>query len=125
VLKGCIVTLDALGCQTEVVEKVVAQGGDYVLAVKDNQKNLSQAVIEFFATAEAFDFRNIDVQKRVWIDKDHGRLETRRAAFVADVSWMDKPMREDWKKLAAVGMNRGQGQCRPSLLHCQLRGQNR
>jgi len=104
VLKGCIVTLDALGCQTEVAEKIVAQGGDYVLAVKDNQKNLSEAIVEFFATAEAFDFRNLDVQKRVWVDKDHGRLETRRAVWVADVSWMDKPMREAWKKLGAVGM---------------------
>jgi predicted transposase YbfD/YdcC len=100
VLKGCIVTMDALRCQTDVAAKIVAQGGDYVLAVKDNQKNLSQAVIEFFTTAEALDFRHIEVQKRIWIDKDHGRLETRQAAFVTDVSWMNKPMREDWKKLA-------------------------
>jgi len=104
VLKGCIVTMDALGCQTEVAERIVAQGGDYVLAVKDNQKHLSQAVVEFFATAEALDYRHIDVQKRDWIDKDHGRLETRRATFVTDVSWLDKSMRENWKKLAAVGM---------------------
>jgi len=104
VLKGCIVTMDALGCQTDVAGKIVAQGGDYVLAVKDNQKTLSQAIVEFFATAEALDFRHIDVQKRDWIDKDHGRLETRRAVLVTDVSWMDKPMREGWKKLAAVGM---------------------
>lgn len=104
VLKKCLVTMDALGCQKDVVEKIVAQGGDYVLGVKDNQKNLSEAVVEFFATAEAFDFRHIDVQKRVWVEKDHGRLETRRAAFVADVSWMDKPMRDGWKKLGAVGM---------------------
>lgn len=104
VLKGCIVTMDALGCQTDVVEKIVARGGDYVLAVKDNQKNLSQAVVEFFSTAEAFDFRHINVQKRDWVEKDHGRLETRRAAFVSDVSWMDKSMRESWKKLGAVGM---------------------
>lgn len=104
VLKGCIVTMDALGCQTEVAEKIVAQGGDYVLAVKDNQKNLAEAIVEFFETAEAHDFRHIDVQQRVWVEKDHGRLETRRAAFVTDVSWMDKSMRETWKKLAAVGM---------------------
>jgi len=104
VLKGCIVTMDALGCQTEVAEKIIAQGGDYVLAVKDNQKNLSQAIVEFFDTAAAFDFRNIDVQKRTSVEKNHGRIETRRAVFVADVSWMDKPMREGWKKLAAVGM---------------------
>lgn len=104
VLKGCIVTIDALGCQTEIAKKIVDQGGDYVLAVKDNQKNLSQAVVEFFDTAEAFDYRNVVVQKSVSVEKNHGRIETRRAALVADVSWMDKPMREHWKKLAAVGM---------------------
>ena len=104
VLKGCIVTMDALGCQTEIAEKIVAQGGDYVLAVKDNQKPLAEAVVEFFDTAQAFDFRNIDVQKRTVVEKDHGRIETRRALFVPDVSWMDKPMRDGWKKLGAVGM---------------------
>src|ERR1035437_5495865 len=116
VLKGCIVTMDALGCQTEVVEKIVTQGGDYVLAVKDNQKNLSQAIVEFFDTAIAFDFRHIAVQKCTSVEKNHGRIETRRAVFVPDVSWMDRPMREGWKKLAAVGMieseqksNRGKG----------------
>lgn len=104
VLKGCIVTIDALGCQTDVAEKIVAQGGDYVLAVKDNQKNLSEAIVEFFDTAETLDFRNIDVQKRTTVEKNHGRIETRRAVFVHNVSWMDKPMRDGWKKLAAVGM---------------------
>jgi predicted transposase YbfD/YdcC len=103
-LKGCIVTLDALGCQTEVAEQIIARGGDYVLAVKDNQKHLSEAIVEFFTTAEEFDFRHIDVQKRVIDEKDHGRLETRRAALVTDVSWMDKSMRTHWKKLGGVGM---------------------
>ena len=96
--------MDALGCQTAVAEKIVAQGGDYVLAVKDNQKNLSEAIIEFFDIAETLDFRNIDVQKRTTVEKNHGRIETRRAVFVPDVSWMDKPMRDGWKKLAAVGL---------------------
>jgi len=104
VLKGCIVTMDALGCQTDIAEKIVAQGGDYVLAVKDNQKTLSEGIVEFFATAEALDFRNIDVQQRTTVEKDHGRIETRRAVFVPDVSWMDRPVREGWKKLGGVGM---------------------
>ena len=104
VLKGCIVTMDALGCQTEIAEKIVAQGGDYVLAVKNNQKNLSQAIVEFFDTAEAFAFLNIDVEKRTMAEKNHGRIETRRAVFVRDVSWMDAPMRADWKALAGVGL---------------------
>ena len=104
VLKGCIVTMDALGCQTGIAEKIVVQGGDYVLAVKDNQKHLAEAVLEFFDTAEAENYRNIAVQRRTVVEKDHGRIETRRAVFVPDVSWMDKPMRASWKQLAAVGM---------------------
>ncbi len=104
VLKGCIVTIDALGCQTAIAKKIVDRGGDYVLALKDNQKNLSQAVVAFFDTAEAFDYDNVVVQKSVSVEKNHGRIETRRAALVSDVSWMDKPMREHWQTLAAVGM---------------------
>jgi predicted transposase YbfD/YdcC len=102
-LKGCIVTMDALGCQTDIAEKITAQGAEYVLAVKDNQKSLSDHIVEFFETAEAFDWHNITAQKRVWTEKDHGRLETRRAALVTDVSWMDKSVRQKWAKLGAVG----------------------
>jgi len=64
VLKGCIVTMDALGCQTDVAERVVAQGGDYVLAVRTPEAPIA-GHRRVFATAEAFEFRYIDVQKRV------------------------------------------------------------
>jgi predicted transposase YbfD/YdcC len=104
VLKGCIVTRDALGCQTAIAEKIVSQGGDYVWAVKDNQGNLSAAMVDFFATAEALNDRSIDGQQQVWTEKDHGRLETRRATLVVDVSWMDQAMREDWEHLGGVGI---------------------
>jgi predicted transposase YbfD/YdcC len=104
VLKGCIVTMDALGCQTDVAEKIIARGGDYVLAVKDNQKNLSEAIVEFFDTARALDFRNIGVQQCTSVEKGHGRLETRRASLVTELSWMDKALRAKWKKLGGVGL---------------------
>lgn len=104
VLKGCIVTMDALGCQTDVAEKIIAQGGEYVLAVKDNQKNLSEVIVEFFDTARAFDFRNVQVQQGTTVEKDHGRLETRRASRVTELSWMDKALRANWKKLGGVGL---------------------
>jgi predicted transposase YbfD/YdcC len=103
-LKGCIVTLDALGCQTDIAAQIVDQGGDYVLAVKDNQKTLAQALTEFFDTAEALDYGRIPVQKRVSVEKNHGRIETRRITFVPDVSWMDASLRDHWKGLSAVGM---------------------
>jgi predicted transposase YbfD/YdcC len=60
--------------------------------------------LSIFDTAIAFDFRHIAVQKCTSVEKNHGRIETRRAVFVPDVSWRDKPMREGGKKLAAVGM---------------------
>jgi predicted transposase YbfD/YdcC len=104
VLKGCIVTMDALGCQRDIAERIVKRGGDYVLAVKDNQKHLSEAIVDFFDTAESLAFRNIAVQTSDCCEKGHGRIETRRAVFVPDVSWMDKPIREGWKKLSGVGM---------------------
>ena len=53
ILKGCcIVTMDALGGQKEIAEKIVDRGGDYVLQVKDNQKNLADALREFFEQGE-------------------------------------------------------------------------
>lgn len=48
-LKGCIVTIDAIGCQTEIAQKILDRGGDYLLAVKDNQETLANALREFFA----------------------------------------------------------------------------
>ena len=104
VLKGCIVTMDALGCQKEVAEKIVARGGDYVLQVKDNQKNLAEALRDFFARGEEAGYGKLSVERCEHVEKDHGRFEIRRYTWINDLSWMDKPMRDDWKKLGGVGM---------------------
>ncbi len=104
ILKGCIATTDALGCQTEVAEKIVDRGGDYVLQVKDNQKNLAEAIREFFEEGNQAGFGRLNVQRFEEIEKDHGQIETRRYTWIHDVSWMDKPMRQAWKKLGGVGM---------------------
>lgn len=93
--------------------------------MKDNQKNLSKAIADFFDTAVAFDFHNIDVQKRSSIEKNHGRIETRRAVFVRDVSWMDKPMREGWKKLSAVGMIESEQEIKGKVTIADLLGSGR
>jgi predicted transposase YbfD/YdcC len=103
-LKGCIVTMDALGCQTELAEKIVDRGGDYVLQVKDNQKKLADALREFFEQGCLAGFGSLKVECLEQVEKDHGRLETRRYTWINDVSWMDKTMREAWKKLGGVGM---------------------
>src|SRR6266404_2023150 len=103
-LKGCIVTMDALGCQTELAEKIIARGGDYVLQVKDNQKNLAEVLREFFEQGQQAGFGSLKVERLEHVEKDHGRLETRRYTWINDISWMDKEMRKSWKKLGGVGM---------------------
>jgi hypothetical protein len=58
-LHGCIVTLDAMGCQRAIAERIVEQGGDYVLGLKGNQGSLHEAVEEYLTTAQAADFKNV------------------------------------------------------------------
>lgn len=103
-LKGCIVTLDAIGCQTEIAQKITDQGGDYLLAVKDNQGNLANALREFFGEADAGGFGALPVSRYETVEKDHGRIETRRAVWVSELTWLDRPIRQHWPKLAGVGM---------------------
>lgn len=103
-LKGCIVTIDAIGCQTGIAQKILERGGDYLLAVKGNQEALANALREFFAEGETAGFGALPVGRYQTIEKDHGRIETRRALWVTDLSWLDRKLREHWPKLAGVGM---------------------
>lgn len=103
-LKGCIVTIDAIGCQTEIAQKILDRGGDYLLAVKDNQKDLADALREFFAEGETWGFGSLTISHYQSIEKDHGRIETRQAMWVNDLSWLDKKLRDHWPKLAGIGM---------------------
>jgi predicted transposase YbfD/YdcC len=54
-INGCIVTIDAMGCQTDIAEKIVEKKAGYVLAVKDNQKRLHEAISDYFEVAVATD----------------------------------------------------------------------
>lgn len=103
-LKGCIVTIDAIGCQTEIAQKIVDRGGDYLLAVKDNQENLAKALREFFTEGESSGFGCLPVSQHQTVGKDHGRIETRQHLWVVELSWLDRPIRQHWPKLAGVGM---------------------
>lgn len=104
VLDGCIVTLDALGCQTDIAATIVDKGGDYVLAVKANQKTLSEALAESFETGDALGWGSADVQHQTTVEKDHGRIETRRAVLVFQIDWLPDAIRKEWPTLGAVGM---------------------
>lgn len=103
VLKGCLVTIDAMGCQTEIAEQIVEQGGDYLLAVKKNQKHLYEDIEHLFkhAVPENFNAEGFDEARTV--DKQHGRLEIRYCQSVSDSEWLDYlRSRHNWKKLRSV-----------------------
>jgi predicted transposase YbfD/YdcC len=82
-LEGCIVTADAMHCQKDTAQAIVAQGGDYVLALKANRPALYEDVRLLLDDPET---APDDVT--VTTDGDHGRIETRRAAVVHDVAWL-------------------------------------
>jgi predicted transposase YbfD/YdcC len=99
-LRGCIVTLDAMGCQREIAEKIREQGADYVLAVKKNQKELHQAIEDYFETAEGADYRAVPLERLEEVDSGHGRVEVRRYQLVPDLRTLPKP--EQWKDLQGI-----------------------
>ena len=88
-LDGCIVTVDALGCQTAIAAAIVAQGGDYLLAVKENQKLLYQDLRDLFHEAQAAEFRETVFDFVRSVSKGHGRLEIRRCWTIADPDFLD------------------------------------
>jgi predicted transposase YbfD/YdcC len=104
-LAGATVTIDAMGCQAEIAAGIVAGGGDYVLAVKENQptlhdalrRNLDEMALEGFAGV-----RHGFVQT---VDGDHGRVETRRV-WVTDQldGWLDEAQRRRWAGLGSVAV---------------------
>lgn len=89
VLKGGIVTIDAMGCQREIARQVVEQQADYVLGLKGNQSTMQTEVKEFFEAARAEDFKGVRHSFHEEIDKGHGRIETRRCWTTSDVQWFE------------------------------------
>jgi predicted transposase YbfD/YdcC len=101
-LKGCIVTIDAMGCQTKIAAQIVEQGGDYVLGLKGNQSTLHEEVEEFFTTAREGDFAGVKHDYTEETDKDHGRLEVRRYWIAEELATLSDSAR--WKGLCSIGM---------------------
>ncbi len=101
-IKGCIVTIDAMGCQKEIARQIVDQEADYVLALKGNQGNLREDVEMFFEHAQQCDFKDIPHQVYETTDGDHGRVEVRRYVTVSDLDWLEE--RAKWKNLNLIGM---------------------
>ena len=100
-LEGCIVTLDAMGTQASIAQAIRDRGADYVLAVKDNQPILADAMRDFFALFEAAPERTPHTVTET-VEKDHGRLETRRCYAFAQLACLHKP--EQWPDLKSFAV---------------------
>jgi predicted transposase YbfD/YdcC len=102
---GCIVTIDAMGCQTKIVETIVERGGDYVIAVKENQPRLYDDLQTTFRDAQATHFRDVAHDFQQTVEKDHGRIETRRCWTIAEPSYLNYLNEaQTWKHLRTIVM---------------------
>ena len=77
-LQGQIVTIDAMGCQKDIAQKIVEKGGDYILALKGNQGNLYEDIQFLFDAFKNENWKDFNGQKLESYDKGHGRIETRK-----------------------------------------------
>jgi predicted transposase YbfD/YdcC len=102
-LKGAIVTIDAMGTQIDIAQKILDGGGDYCLSLKENRPLLHDEVERFFTDPEAK-----DVTTEMTVDNDHGRLEIRRHSVCHDITWLFSDRRYTgeikFPGLAMIGM---------------------
>ncbi len=82
-ISGCIITIDAMGTQTEIAHQIQAQGADYVLALKANHPTKYQEVEQWFENAQALDFQGIEYSYDVRVESGHHRREKRQVTAVA------------------------------------------
>ena len=102
-LEGCIVTIDAMGCQKEIARGILERGADYVLAVKQNQGRLYEDLKDLFEEAEATNFEGVPYDYADKVNKNHGRLEKRQCWTITDPECLDYlSTGQEWPGLHSV-----------------------
>lgn len=104
-IKGCIVTIDAMGTQKEIAATIIGGGGDYVLQVKDNQKTLREDIsyyLEQEVMSQPKQTLKATLQWAQTKEKSHGRIETRTCYTCETIDWLTS--KGDWKNLAGIGV---------------------
>lgn len=101
-IEGCIVTIDAMGCQKHIAEAIIDKSADYVFSLKGNQSNLHDDVRLFFQIQKEHNFKDelFDYYKSV--DADHGKVEIRKYWTTSGISWLQG--KENWKNLETICM---------------------
>jgi predicted transposase YbfD/YdcC len=106
-IRGCIVTIDAMGCQTEIAQAIVDAQANYVLSVKKNQGRLYDDIQDLFAGAAEVAYRDVPHDYARTVEKDHGRLEIRECWTIADEQFLAYLRTGDaWANLTTVALVR-------------------
>ena len=101
-IKGATITIDAMGCQREIAAKIVEKDADYVLALKGNQGTLRDDVELFFTEQKALQYKDISVDTHETIEKNGGRIETRKVVATGDIDWLKTA--HEWPGLKSIVM---------------------
>lgn len=100
-IKGCIITIDAMGTQKEIAEKIIEKEAGYILALKENQKTLYNNVKlymdEIKKEKETLESQNYCKT----VEKGHGRIEIRECIISEEIRWLDN--KQDWKGINGIG----------------------
>ena len=101
-VKGATVTLDAAGCQTEIVDRIRDQGGNYIIALKGNQGILHDEAQNFFTQAEEAGYAEAECVVSTSSEKGHGRIEERKIVVTSQLEWLDAKIRGRWRDLSSL-----------------------
>lgn len=101
-INGCIVTIDAMGTQTEIAKKITEKGADYILSLKENQKTLYEDVRLFFEEYRTNPAGITPDCRAESHSQGHGRYESRICYVCEDIGWLEG--REKWSGLAGIGV---------------------
>ncbi len=108
-ISGCIITIDAMGCQTEIAAEIINQDADYVLALKGNQGNLSKDVELLFDDLEESNYKHYAYDYYKTVNKGHGRIEIRECWTISDIDILCHLRGyKNWEELNTVSRIRSQ-----------------
>lgn len=99
-LTNATITIDAAGCQTEIVRKIRERGGNYMIALKGNQGKLHAETVNFFKQARDVGYEEANCQISSSCEKGHGRIEERQVVITNQLDWLI--CRKDWKDLKSL-----------------------
>ena len=99
-LNGCIVTIDAMGCQKHIAGQILEKGADYMLALKANHETLYEEISSYFDEASQHDIEDYDIDTCETVDGGHGRVETRRCYVCSKIDWLEE--KKNWQGLASI-----------------------